>query len=82
MIYLIFEQTEGHEYDCLIGLFEGIKHCDVKYIQIENHNHDMYVNHTPIEKTLKLLNENSFEILKIIISDAGYSNFENNGELQ
>ena len=36
--------TEGHEYYCLEGLFLGELKVKVKYIQIEEHDHDMYLN--------------------------------------
>jgi FkbM family methyltransferase len=36
--------TEGHEYYCLKGLFNNVFTPLIKYIQIESHNDDMYVN--------------------------------------
>ena len=38
----------------------------IKYIQIESHNFDMYENKESINKTVKLLQNNSFEVCKII----------------
>ncbi len=56
--------TEGHEYSCLLGLFdnEDSIHERIKYIQIENHNDDMYVNKIPTAQIESLLNENGFQI--------------------
>jgi len=34
--------TEGHEYDCLVGLFQKNTNCKIDYIQLESHNDDMY----------------------------------------
>jgi len=34
--------TEGHEYDCLLGLFQNKLDCKIDYIQLESHNDDMY----------------------------------------
>jgi len=35
--------TEGHEYDCLLGLFHKKIDCKIDFIQLENHNDDMYL---------------------------------------
>ena len=58
--------TEGHEYYCLQGLFTDNKSVPVNYIQIENHNDDMYRNRVPYEKIHELLNENNFMEYKTI----------------
>jgi FkbM family methyltransferase len=34
--------TEGHEYNCLLGLFQNKLSCRIDYIQLESHNDDMY----------------------------------------
>jgi FkbM family methyltransferase len=52
--------TEGHEFDCLSGLFTGEKNQDIKYIQIESHNDDMYQNRKSFSEIKQLLNNNSF----------------------
>lgn len=52
--------VEGHELDCLQGLFGSFDQlqCQIKYIQIEEHQDDMYrKNSTEI---IDLLNENNF----------------------
>lgn len=52
--------TEGHEFYCLEGLFTGHNPAPVNYIQIENHNDDMYKNRVPYSRIQKLLNQNNF----------------------
>ena len=59
--------VEGHEYDCLLGLFDKpISNFPIRFIQLESHNDDMYLsnkNHTDITK---LLQEKGFqEVAKI-----------------
>lgn len=57
---------EGHEFAALKGLFaEPTKHA-IKYIQIEDHTDDMYLNKTPFNAIKALLGENGFEIKYII----------------
>ncbi len=34
--------TEGHEYECLKGLFQEDLDCRIDFIQLESHNDDMY----------------------------------------
>jgi FkbM family methyltransferase len=55
--------TEGHEYYCLQGLFIAQQPVRVKYIQIENHNDDMYKNRVPFSKINDLLEENGFSVI-------------------
>jgi FkbM family methyltransferase len=54
--------VEGHEYDCLLGLFNtSLKQYPIRFIQLESHNDDMYLsnkNHLGIENLLKT---NGFE---------------------
>jgi FkbM family methyltransferase len=52
--------TEGHEYYCLKGLFEGGKGAKIKYIQLESHNDDMYKNPISFDRVNNLLNQNNF----------------------
>ena len=41
-IHILKIDTEGHELKCLKGLFTN-DGCEINYIQIENHNDDMYM---------------------------------------
>ena len=52
--------TEGHEYYCLEGLFLDKLNVKVKYIQIEEHNDDMYLNKKSFKEIEELLNKNDF----------------------
>ena len=54
--------VEGHELQCLEGLFciEN-KSIPIKYIQLESHNDDMYINNNQQEKIEQLLMRNGFE---------------------
>ena len=53
--------TEGHEYDCLLGLFQKKMDCKIDFIQLESHNDDMYLkkNENAINE---LLEQNNFII--------------------
>ena len=53
--------TEGHEYKCLVGLFGSYK-TDIDFIQLEQHNDDMYSNKVSEETIAALLNKNSFHL--------------------
>jgi FkbM family methyltransferase len=57
--------TEGHEYKCLLGLFPN-NDVNIKYIQLEQHNDDMYANKVSHETIKDLLNENNFQFSTII----------------
>ncbi|MGR6088588.1 MAG: FkbM family methyltransferase [Arcticibacter sp.] len=52
--------TEGHEFYCLKGLFNSGYQNKVRYIQIENHNDDMYLNRVPYKEVENLLNLHGF----------------------
>jgi FkbM family methyltransferase len=53
--------AEGHEYNCLLGLFKEKLNCKVHYIQLESHNDDMYDRKT--EKEMEaLLQKNNFSL--------------------
>lgn len=54
--------VEGHEYQCLAGLFDENLKVKIRYIQLEKHNDDMYLNSIPFDKISRLLNGNSFEL--------------------
>ena len=58
--------VEGHEFQSLQGLFDGNgKELSVRYIQIESHNDDMYLN-TSVKEIKELLNNNGFnEVARI-----------------
>jgi len=61
-IDLVKIDVEGHEYDVLQGLFPLKNH--VKYIQLEEHGDDLYLNNK--EKIVKLLQNNNFEKVESI----------------
>ncbi len=54
--------TEGHEYSCLIGLFNNEQLNDIKYIQFEMHNDDMYLNTKSFKDISELLSKNGFNV--------------------
>ncbi len=51
--------TEGHEFKCLRGLFTN-EAFDIKYIQLESHNDDMYLFNATKNEIPDLLNTNGF----------------------
>jgi len=53
--------TEGHEFDCLKGLFEGNSECKIDFIQLESHNDDMYSRKSD-EAIDALLRKNHFQL--------------------
>ena len=57
---------EGHEFAALTGLFAMPFNQPIKYIQIEDHTHDMYKNKTPFKAIEELLNSNGFKVKEII----------------
>lgn len=59
-IDMIKIDIEGHEYAALQGLFKRRTNHPVRYIQIENHSDDMYLNKISFEKIEKLLADNGF----------------------
>jgi FkbM family methyltransferase len=66
--------VEGHEYPCLLGLFDQKLNVQLKYIQLEQHNDDMYANATSFEEITKLLNKNGF-MLKTTVRH-GFGNLD------
>lgn len=57
--------TEGHEYSCLVGLFQKATAVKIKYMQLESHNDDMY--HSVAANDVEgLLKQNKFELVKKI----------------
>lgn len=65
--------TEGHEYCCLQGLFNEFNLPEIKYIQIENHNNDMYLDGGDYKSITTLLNSNDFYEAECI--SHGFGNF-------
>jgi len=74
LIDILKIDTEGHEYYCLQGLFTGNDNLNVGYIQIENHNDDMYKNRIEYSTIKELLETNNFYECKVIAH--GYSNLD------
>lgn len=58
-IHILKIDTEGHELKCLKGLFVNDAF-DIKYIQLESHNDDMYLYNTTKDEIPDLLNTNGF----------------------
>lgn len=71
MVDVLKIDVEGHEYHCLQGLFTAPLKVDVKFIQLEQHNDDMYLNKIPFEEIHSLLNRNNFELKETV--KHGYS---------
>ncbi len=65
--------TEGHEYKCLLGLFAK-KGISVNYIQLEQHNDDMYANKPTNETIDTLLKNNGFRLFSTI--KHGFGDFD------
>jgi FkbM family methyltransferase len=65
--------TEGHEYKCLLGLFDS-NVVNPIYIQLESHNDDMYINHNKIYETENYLIKNKYK--KIITINHGFGDFD------
>lgn len=63
--------TEGHEYYCLLGLFSDKLFAKIKYIQLENHNDNMYANGIKFGQINELLNQNNFFECKKIKHEFG-----------
>ena len=58
-IHVLKIDTEGHELKCLKGLFANDTF-DIKYIQLESHNDDMYLFNATKDEIPDLLNNNGF----------------------
>jgi FkbM family methyltransferase len=57
--------TEGHEYKCLLGLFKsGSANFAIDYIQLEQHNDDMYANKISDDELIELLKKNRFQLFQ------------------
>ena len=63
-IDIIKIDVEGHEYECLKGLFNGPLNSNIHLIQLEHHNDDMYKNMISFDKINEILNKNNFQLVK------------------
>jgi FkbM family methyltransferase len=59
-IHAVKIDTEGHELKCLMGLFSGINSSAIKYIQLESHNDDMYLQQNEENAISDLLMSNGY----------------------
>lgn len=66
--------VEGHEFQCLKGLLSAKQLHKVKYIQLENHNDDMYASRVSFEEMKKMLSASGFEVVNKI--KHGFGDFE------
>ena len=55
--------VEGHEYECLRGLFDTSLVSNIHLIQLEHHNDDMYENSISFNQINGILNRNNFELI-------------------
>ena len=62
-IDLIKIDVEGHEYECLRGLFNTAVDSNIHLIQLEHHNDDMYENSISFNQINDILNRNNFELI-------------------
>jgi FkbM family methyltransferase len=58
--------TEGHEYKCLQGLFDGLPKYNAGIIQLEQHHDDMYANKISEEEIMQMLSANGYNVYKRI----------------
>ncbi|HEY8897950.1 MAG TPA: FkbM family methyltransferase [Niastella sp.] len=63
--------TEGHEYSCLLGLFNNKLNIPIKYLQLESHNDDMYQNASSNQEIGTLLQQNNFKLVNKIAHRIG-----------
>ena len=71
-IHVLKIDTEGHELKCLKGLFLNDVF-DIKYIQLESHNDDMYLYNEAKDEIPDMLNANGF--LKCTKIKHGFGDF-------
>ena len=62
-IDLIKLDVEGHEYECLKGLFNAPLDLNIHLIQLEYHKDDMYQNSISFYKLDNLLQKNNFKLI-------------------
>ncbi|MEZ4739722.1 MAG: FkbM family methyltransferase [Flavobacteriales bacterium] len=58
--------VEGHEFACLQGLFNSGRAFPIRYLQLENHNDDMYANKTSFADIDALLKANGFTLVATV----------------
>lgn len=59
--------VEGHELQCLQGLFESsTKNIPIKFIQLESHNDDLYLSNNKHQDITNILEKNGYEKIKEI----------------
>jgi len=63
-IDIIKIDVEGHEYQCLKGIFNKPLNSSINLIQLEYHNDDMYKNAIYFNKINEILNNNNFQLVK------------------
>lgn len=66
--------TEGHEYQCISGLFDGQINTNIKFIQLEIHNDDMYIHKKSVTDVYNILEKNGFILYKRI--KHGFGDFD------
>ncbi len=71
-IHILKIDTEGHEYNCLEGLFSS-DFPNIDFIQLEHHNDDMYL-HARHQSPEILLTENGFPTFQVI--SHGFGNLD------
>jgi FkbM family methyltransferase len=65
--------VEGHELQCLQGLFAEKVNLPIRFIQLESHNDDMYLSNNQHQDIENILNENGFE--KVAEIKHGFGDF-------
>ena len=73
-IDIIKIDVEGHEYECLKGLFSEPISPSIHLIQLEYHNDDMYKNRISFNKINEILDKNNFQLVKRL--KHGFGDFE------
>jgi len=56
--------VEGHEFECLKGLFNTSISSNIHLIQLEHHNDDMYENSISFNQINDILNRNNFKLIE------------------
>lgn len=71
-IHILKIDTEGHEYKCLVGLFEDASVIP-DYIQLEVHEDDMYVNREELKRIPELLSKHGYR--QDVVISHGFGDF-------
>ena len=66
--------VEGHEYDCLKGLFSNSLNVEIHLIQLEFHEDDMYEDKITFKQIDDLLNENNYKLVESV--NHGFGEFK------